>query len=179
MNKNYKMIAEMAPLLIFFASYKYTDLITATGLLIIATIIAVSITYVKEKKLSVLPIVSAAILTIFGGLTFFSGNELFIKIKPTIVNMLFAATLIVGALKGKGLLQYLLGEALSMKDKAWVTLSLRWGIFFIFLAILNEIIWRNFSTDFWVKFKVFGMLSCTIIFTISQISFIKKNAETS
>lgn len=175
MKQPYKSLAEMGPLLLFFLSYKYYGLIPATGLLVAATIIAVAATYMVEKKVPMVPVISAVVLSIFGGLTFFSGDDLFIKLKPTIVNIIFAAILFIGVMRGKGLLKYLLGEALDMNDKAWVTLSFRWGLFFLFLAGLNEVIWRNFDTDFWVQFKVFGMLTCTIIFTLSQVAFVKAN----
>lgn len=175
MNQGFKFLSEMGPLLVFFICHKFYGLIAATAALMITTIISVIIVYYIEKKVPMMPLISAILLGIFGGLTIFSQNELFIKIKPTLINMLFAIILIGGVAFKKGFLKYLMGSAMNMSDKAWLTFSLRWGIFFIFLAIVNEIVWRNFDTDFWVKFKVFGMLPLSIGFMVTQMPFLMKN----
>ncbi len=142
--------------------------------MIACTLLSLAITYAMEKRVAVMPLVSGIAVTLLGGLTLFLHDETFIKIKPTLVNLLFAAILLGGLYFGKPMLKYLLSDALQLTDEGWRKLSLRWGLFFIFLAVLNECIWRNFPTDFWVNFKVFGMFTLTMLFTLSQIPLIKK-----
>jgi len=185
MNSKKNSIAQFCcdylPLLVFFGIYKFSNsanpLIEATIYLIITTVFALIISYVLIKKIPFLPLFSAIILGFFGGLTVLFQDELFIKIKPTIINLIFASILIFGYIIKKPFLSYILGEKLKMSEQAWLSLSLRWGIFFLFLAILNEIIWRNFSTDFWVQFKVFGMMPISLIFTFSQLPFMMRNVK--
>lgn len=174
MNGKLRFVLDMGPLLVFFLTYRYAGLLAATAALIAFTAVSLMVTYMLEKKIAVMPLVSGIAVTIFGGLTLLLQDELFIKMKPTLVNLLFAAILLGGAAFRKPLLKYLLGEAMQLEDKGWMLLSIRWGLFFLFLAALNEVIWRNFSTDFWVNFKVFGMLTCTIMFTASQIPLVKR-----
>jgi intracellular septation protein len=140
-----------------------------------ATLISVLITYYIYKKIPMMPLISAAVVGLFGGLTILTNDEFFIKIKPTLINLVFAAILLIGAIRGKGLLKNLMDGSIKMSDNAWLSFSVRWGIFFIFLALANEIVWRNFSTDIWVKFKVFGLLSATFVFMIAQMPFLKKH----
>ncbi len=176
-----KFICDFLPLLVFFFIYKTSTsaspIIDATVALVVITFIALLINYAITKEIAKMPLFSALILGFFGALTIFSGNELFIKLKPTLINLLFAAILLFGYFSKRPLLKSLLGSAFVLRDKAWLTLSLRWAGFFIFLAVLNEVIWRNFSTDFWVGFKVFGILPISIIFTISQIPYILKQQK--
>ncbi|NBV07437.1 MAG: septation protein IspZ, partial [Proteobacteria bacterium] len=145
--------------------------------LLIASFLALIVAYFLTKKVAKVPLISAIILGIFGGLTIFSGNDLFIKMKPTLINLFFAIFLFVGYFMKKPLIKHLFGEAFKMKDEAWMILSLRWAWFFVFLAVLNEFIWRNFDTSFWVNFKVFGVFPISMIFTISQVPFIVKNMK--
>ena len=140
----------------------------------IATIIAVLISYIIEKKIPVMPTVGAFIILIFGGLTIYFDNEVFFKMKPTIINLLFALILYGGVIVKKPLLKFLLGAAIKLEDEGWKILTLRWISFFIALAVLNEIVWRTQSTDIWVNFKVFGILPITFIFTMTQFPLIKK-----
>jgi intracellular septation protein len=177
MKQSTRNILEFAPLLIFFVIYKWQDLIIATAALVAATTVTVIISYVLEKKVPMMPLVSAIILGIFGTLTVVFEDEFFIKIKPTIVNILFSVVLIGGALLKKSVLKHLLGHAITMPEKAWLQFSIRWGVFFLLLAGMNEFIWRSFDTDFWVKFKVFGMLPMTILFMLSQVPFLKKHMD--
>ena len=171
-----KFFTEFGPLVAFFLSHKIFVLSAATATIIIFSLISLAITYYFTKKLSPLLIATVLILAIFGSLTLFTGNMIFIKIKPTILNILFAAILLGGAfITKKGLLKYILGEKIPLTDEAWVIFSKRWGYFFLFLATINEIIWRNFSEEFWVTFKAFGMISITLIFMLTQISFLAKN----
>ncbi|MBN66718.1 MAG: septation protein A [Rickettsiales bacterium] len=168
-------LLEMGPLVLFFAGYYLYDLITATAVLVVATLLSVIVIYVREKRVPLMPLLSAIVVAVFGGLTVALDDELFIKLKPTIVNLIFASILLIGAVVFKrGLLSYLFSGAFQLNNDGWRILSLRWGLFFIFLAVLNEVIWRNFSTEFWVNFKVFGMLIVTLLFTISQIPLIKR-----
>jgi intracellular septation protein len=176
-----KFLCDYLPLIIFFACYKLAQtpnpLITATICMVITTFIALIISYILAKKIPMVALTSGIVLGIFGGLTVFLNDEIFIKIKPTIINLLFAAILFYGFFTKKPFLSYLLGEQIKMKNAAWLTLSMRWALFFIALALLNEIIWRNFSTDFWVQFKVFGMMPISLIFTISQVPFMMKEMK--
>jgi intracellular septation protein len=180
-DKMIKFLCDYLPLIIFFACYKLAEtpnpLITATIYMVITTFIALVISYILTKKIPMVALVSGIVLGIFGGLTVFLNDEIFIKIKPTIINLLFAVILFYGYFTKKPLLSYLLGEQIKMKNAAWLTLSARWALFFIALALLNEIIWRNFSTNFWVQFKVFGMMPISLIFTISQVPFMMKETK--
>ena len=143
--------------------------------LIIATIVATGILYFVEKKIPKVPIISAVIVSLFGGLTLYFDNKIFFYMKPTIVNLLFAFVLFFGSffLK-KNLLKSLLESSIQLEQRGWELLNKRWMIFFIFLAFLNEIVWRTQTEDFWVKFKVFGIIPITFIFMIFQINLIKK-----
>lgn len=174
MDSKVKLALDLGPLFVFFIAYRFAGLLAATAALIVFTLLSLAITYIIEKRIAVMPLVSAIAVTVFGSLTLILHDELFIKMKPTIVNLLFASILLVGAYMKKPMLKYLLSDALSISEEGWMRLSRRWGFFFVFLAALNEIIWRHFPTDFWVNFKVFGMFTLTMIFTLSQIGLIKK-----
>ena len=175
MNPILKTTLELGPLGLFFVDFRiYGDLTIATGILVYATFLSLSVTYLLEKKLAVMPVISGSAMVVFGALTVYLNNDYFIKIKPTIVNAIFAALLLGGLAMGKSLLKYALENAMPMSDEGWRQLSLRWGLFFLFLAALNEVIWRNFPVSFWVDFKVFGVLSLTMVFTLAQIPLVKK-----
>ena len=174
MKSIYKLLIDIGPLAVFFIFYTRGDLKTAILPFMIATIIAVLFSYILEKKIPIMPTVGAVIILIFGGLTIYFDNETFFKMKPTIINLLFAGILYGGVILNKSLLRYLLGAALKLQDEGWDILTKRWIGFFIALAILNEIVWRTQTTDIWVNFKVFGILPITFIFTLAQFSTIKK-----
>ena len=169
-----KLLIDIGPLAVFFIFYLRSDLKSAIIPLMIATIIAVLFSYIMEKKIPVMPTVGAFIILIFGGLTIYFDNEVFFKMKPTIINLLFALILYGGVIVKKPLLKFLLGAAIKLEDEGWKILTQRWISFFIALAILNEIVWRTQSTDIWVNFKVFGILPITFIFTMTQFPLIKK-----
>ena len=169
-----KLLVDIGPLAIFFIFYTRGDLQSAILPFMIATVIAVIFSYITEKKIPIMPTVGAIIILVFGGLTLYFNNDVFFKMKPTIINLLFAGILFIGNIMNKSLLKLLLGGALKLQDEGWNILTKRWMGFFIALAILNEIIWRTQSTDFWVNFKVFGMLPLTFIFTFTQFPVIKK-----
>tara|TARA_X000000368_G_C22592112_1_gene519837 strand:+ start:25 stop:567 length:543 start_codon:yes stop_codon:yes gene_type:complete len=170
-----KLLIDIGPLAVFFIFYKINgDLIDAILPLMVATIIAILASYILEKKIPIMPTFGAGVLLIFGGLTLLFDNKIFIFMKPTIINFIFAAILYGGIILKKPLLKYLLGSALKLEEEGWNTLTHRWIAFFVALAILNEIVWRTMSEDLWVNFKVFGILPITIIFTMTQIPLIKK-----
>ena len=174
MKSVYKLLIDIGPLGVFFYFYSKNGLQASILPLMIATVIAVLFSYILEKKIPIMPTVGAAIVLIFGGLTIYFDNDIFFKMKPTIINLLFAGILYGGIIFKKSLLKYLLGAALQLEEKGWKILTQRWVGFFIALAILNEIIWRTQSTDIWVNFKVFGILPITFIFTMIQFPLIKK-----
>jgi intracellular septation protein len=175
MNHKLKMLLDIGPLAAFFIAYRLVDLQTATAAIMVFTLISLIVTYWIEKKIAVMPLVSGVVITIFGTLTLVLHDDVFIKMKPTMVNLIFASALLGGVYFKKSLLKYAMGSALALSDEGWRILSIRWGLYFIFMAVLNEFIWRNFSTDFWVNFKVFGMFTMTIIFTFMQIPLMKKH----
>ena len=170
----YKILIDIGPLAVFFIFYTRSGLQASILPLMIATVIAVLFSYILEKKIPIMPTVGAGIVLIFGGLTIYFDNEVFIKMKPTIINLVFAVILYGGMLIKKPLLKILLGAALKLEEEGWRILTYRWIAFFIALAILNEIVWRTQSTDIWVNFKVFAILPITFIFTMTQFPLIKK-----
>ena len=174
MKSIYKLLIDIGPLAVFFIFYTRSGLQASILPLMIATVIAVLFSYILEKKIPIMPTVGAGIVLIFGGLTIYFDNEVFIKMKPTIINLVFAVILYGGMLVRKPLLKILLGGALKLEEEGWKILTYRWIGFFIALAILNEIVWRTQSTDIWVNFKVFAILPITFIFTMTQFPLIKK-----
>ena len=174
MKSVYKLLIDIGPLAIFFIFYNRSGLQASILPFMLATVIAVLISYILEKKIPIMPTVGAAIVLLFGGLTIYFDNEVFFKMKPTIINLLFAIILYGGILINKPLLKYLLGAALKLEERGWKILTQRWIGFFVALAILNEFVWRTQSTDVWVNFKVFGILPITFIFTMTQFPLIKK-----
>ena len=178
MNKSFlKFITDFGPLLIFFTIYYKSgnNLSAAIPPLIIATLIAVAIIYFVEKKIPYVPLIGAIVISLFGGLTLYFDNPIFIYMKPTIVNIIFAVILVVSNnYFNKNFLKLFLQTAFQLNDEGWKKLNFRWAYFFIFLAILNEIVWRTQPEATWVNFKVWGMLPITIIFTGMQMPLINK-----
>ena len=178
MNKSFlKFITDFGPLLIFFTIYYKSgnSLTAAIPPLIISTLIAVAIMYFVEKKVPFVPLIGAIVISLFGGLTLYFNNPIFIYMKPTIVNIIFAAILIISkAYFNKNFLKLFLQTAFQLNEEGWNKLNFRWAYFFIFLAILNEIVWRTQPENTWVNFKVWGMLPITIIFTAMQLPLINK-----
>ena len=186
-----KFALELGPLLVFFfANLRGEWLIDtfpalgslgdpiflATFLFMVATAIALAVSWALTRTLPMMPLVSGVVVLVFGALTLYLQDEIFIKMKPTIVNGLFAAVLLGGLMFGKALLGYVFEAAFKLDAEGWRKLTLRWGLFFVFLAILNEVVWRNFSTDFWVAFKVWGTMPITIAFTLSQMPLIMRHS---
>jgi intracellular septation protein len=174
-----KLALELGPLGVFFVANQRGGIMTATGIFMVATLIALSAHYVLVRKLPMMPLISGAVVLIFGGLTLWLNDELFIKLKPTIVNTLFGVILIGGLLMGKSLLAYVLDSVFRLTDEGWRKLTWNWAWFFLALAVINEVVWRNFSTDFWVSFKVFGMMPITFIFAMSQAPILMRHEDKS
>ena len=148
---------------------------TNSSLFMVATVIALVASWALTRKLAMVPLVSAVFVAIFGALTLWLQSDLFIKVKVTLINAMFGAVLIGGAAFGKSYLKLIMGEAMKLPDYAWRILSIRWGAFFFAMAGLNEIVWRNFSTDTWVDFKVFGLLPLTLVFAVANAPYMAKH----
>ncbi len=166
---------DYGPLLVFFAFYFATDLLTATAALIAVTVLAVVLALWVERRVPWMPVVTAVVVGLFGGLTLWSGDETFIKMKPTVIQMLFAVVLLGSLVLGRPVLKPLLGAAWPMDDLGWRRLSLRFAIFFLVMAALNEAVWRTQSTDFWVLFKVFGLFGLTMLFVLAQLPLMTRH----
>ena len=179
MNRSFlKFLTDFGPLAIFFFYYynNNKDLSIAIPPLIVATLIALIIVWVFERKIPPMPLVSGILITFFGGLTIYFKDPIFIYIKPTIINIIFGLALYFGKYFTKEpILKKILGKSILLTDLGWEILNKRWMFFFFGLALINEIVWRTQSEEFWVNFKVWGMLPITIIFTAFQISLINKH----
>ena len=172
-----KFIADFGPLLIFFIIYLKNDnnLKLAIPPFIIATLFSLIAIYFLEKKVPMVPLTSCVLISVFGGLTLYFDNKIFFYMKPTIINLLFAALLFFGKyFTKKPVLKIFFQNAFDLEDEGWKKLNSRWIIFFIFIAILNEIVWRSQPEVFWVNFKVWGLLPITFVFTLSLIPLINK-----
>ena len=170
-----KPSVDYGPLLVFLALYFATDLFVATAALIAATLLAVVLALWVERRVPWMPVVTAAVVGVFGGLTLWSGDETFIKIKPTIAQLLFAAVLLGSLALGRPVLKPLLGAAWPMDEAGWRRLSLRFAGFFLVMAVLNEAVWRTQTTDVWVLFKVFGLLGMTLLFSLAQVPLMTRH----
>lgn len=171
-----KPTTEYGPLVVFFIVYLKWDLLTATGALIAATAIALTLSLIVERRVPMMPLITAVIVGVFGGLTLWLQDETFIKMKPTIVEALFSIVLFGGLLFNRPLLKPLMGAAWPMDDTGWRKLTLRFAVFFAAMAVLNEIVWRTQTTDFWVTFKVFGLMALTLIFAVAQTPLLRRHA---
>lgn len=169
-----KLLIDLGPLIAFFIAYGRAGIYWATGVLMLATVAALAASWRWLGRITPVPMVTAVLVVVFGGLTFYLDDPSFIKLKPTIINLLFSGVLVAGLATGRPLLKLLLGEAFRLTEEGWRKLSVRWAAFFFALAILNEIVWRNFSESTWVNFKVFGIVPITIIFAMAQIGLIKR-----
>ena len=171
-----KFFAEFGPIAAFFVGYNNNGILTATLYMLIASVIGVIIIYVMEKKISMVNIISSGLLLISSSLTLFSGNSIFIKMKPTILYVVFALVFLITNFKWQPATKIVFGKAISFKEEAkWHQLNIRFMLFFMVMAITNEIIWRNFAEETWVNFKVFGTLPITLLFMITQMPFIVRN----
>ena len=181
-----RMAIELGPLVVFFllnskanslfGNEPAQNIFYATGGFMAATVISLGYSYARFRKIPTMPLVSGIFIMIFGALTLWLHDDEFIKLKPTIVNGIFAAALLGAAALGKPVMKQLFDGAFNLTDKGWMVLTVRWGLFFVFLGVVNEVVWRNFSTDFWVSFKLFGIMPLTMIFGIAQIPVLTKHA---
>jgi intracellular septation protein len=178
-------IIDAGPLVLFFLTNFFAPkfgvpedkrFMLATGVLIVAVLVALIYSYIVTKKLAVMPLVTAIPVIIFGGLTIYFNDESFLKMKPTIINLLIAATLMVGLFFKTYLLTYLFGKAFELTDAGWRGLTIRYALFCVLLAVLNEYVWRTMSTDAWVNFKVWAILPLGIGFMLMQMPFITKHS---
>lgn len=173
-NSRGEQIAEAFPVLQVIGE----PIFLATAAFMVAITISLTVSLWLTRRLPIMPLVSGVVVMVFGALTLWLHDELFIKLKPTIVNCLFGSVLLGGLFFGKALLGYVFDSAFRLTDEGWRKLTFRWGIFFFVLAAINEIVWRSFSTDFWVSFKVFGIMPITLVFTLTQLPLIQKYAIT-
>jgi intracellular septation protein len=169
-----KLAIELGPLLVFFGVNAAYGIYAGTGAFMAATVVSLAVAWLRYHKLPVMPLVSAVIVLAFGALTLYLQDETFIKLKPTIVYTIFAALLVAGLLLKKPLLELLFGPVFKLSEEGWQKLTVRWVVFFVAMAALNEAVWRNFSTDFWVNFKVFGFLPITFLFAMLQVPLIQR-----
>ena len=168
-NPGRRLALEAGPLAVFFIANQIWEIMTATALFMVSATIAVVLSIRLERRVPIMPVVSCGFVLLFGGLTLALDDDLFIKIKPTITNLMFAAILMAGLAYRRYFLKLIAGAVFPMTDHGWRILTLRWSVFFVFLAIVNEIVWRNFSTEFWAGFKLFGIFPMTLAFGLAQI----------
>jgi intracellular septation protein len=189
-----KMALELGPLVVFFiVNTKGEDILAAfpalnqwfssaiifaTAVFMVAMLLSLALTWLLLKKIAVMPLVTGVVVVIFGGLTLYFQDSTFIKMKPTITNTLFGGTLLGGLIFGQSLLRYVFGDVYKLQPKGWTILTWRWGLFFIVLAVMNEVVWRTQSTDFWVAFKVWATMPITIVFAALQLPLLTKYAPT-
>jgi len=170
-----KLLIELGPLLVFFGVNAAYGIFAGTGAFMAATVLSLSLAWWLYHKVPVMPLVSAVIVLAFGGLTLYLQDDTFIKLKPTIVYTMFAILLIAGLFARKPVLALLFGPVFNLTDEGWRKLTLRWAVFFIAMAVLNEYVWRNYSTDTWVSFKAFGFLPITFLFAMAQVPLMQRH----
>ncbi len=186
-----KLALELGPLVVFFFANARGEklaaqfpalgalggpIFVATALFMAATVLSLAVSYALTRTVPVMPLVSGAVVMVFGLLTLWLQDDTFIKMKPTIINTLFGVTLLTGLYFGKSFLKIVFDAAFQIDEAGWKKMTLRWGLFFLFLALLNEVVWRNFDTDFWVAFKVWAVMPITLLFTFSQLPLIMRHA---
>jgi intracellular septation protein len=176
LNPLLKLALDLGPLALFFFANTRYGIFVATATFMVAVLGALAVSFVMTRQLPIMPVVTAIIVVVFGGLTLFLHDATFIKVKPTIIYALFGAILIGGLVFNKPLLGVVFDSMFNLTDEGWRKLTLRWAIFFLVLAVLNEIVWRNTSTNVWVDFKVFGVTPLTLVFGALQVPLLKRYA---
>ena len=176
LNPLLKLALDLGPLALFFFANSHYGIFVATATFMIAVLAALAVSYVLTRHFPIMTVVTAIIVVVFGGLTLFFHDATFIKVKPTIIYALFGAVLIGGLMFNKPLLGVVFDSMFNLTEEGWRKLTLRWAIFFLVLAVLNEIVWRNTSTNVWVDFKVFGVMPLTFLFGAVQMPLLKKYA---
>jgi len=168
--------ADYGPLVLFFGTYMLSGLMAATAVIVVASLLALALTWFYERRVPLMPLVTAAVVSVFGGLTLWLQDETFIKMKPTIIQLIFAVVLLGGLAFQRPLLKPLFGKMMPpMSDAGWRGLTFRYSLFFVAMAVLNEAVWRTQSTDFWVSFKVFGLPVLTILFILAQMPLMNRH----
>jgi intracellular septation protein len=174
LNPFLKMALDIGPLVLFFATNSRFGIYAATGAFMVAALLALAVSYVITRHIAIMPLITAVIVLVFGGLTIVLHDEQFIKLKPTIIYLLFGGVLLGGLAFGKPLLGIVFDSAFNLTDEGWRKLTIRWSLFFFLLAMLNEIVWRTQTTDVWVSFKLFGAVPLTFLFGALQYPLLMK-----
>lgn len=171
-----KMALELGPLVVFFIVNSRADIFAGTAWFMAAMVLSLALSWLLLRKIALMPLVTGVVVLVFGGLTLWLHDDTFIKMKPTIVDSLFGIVLLGGLVFRTSLLKYVFGDVYKLRPEGWTVLTLRWGLFFFFLAALNELVWRTQSTDFWVAFKVWATMPLTIIFASLQLPVLQRYA---
>lgn len=169
-----KLVLELGPLALFFITYSRLGLFAATGVMMVSVVVTLGVSYGLLRRIPIMPLVTAIIVVIFGSLTFYFHDETFIKMKPTVLYLLFGGALLGGLAIDRPLLPVLFDGALSVTPEGWRKLTWRWAFFFVALALLNEIVWRSQATDVWVAFKTFGIMPLTVLFALAQAPLVMR-----
>jgi intracellular septation protein len=163
---------DLGPLLLFFGTFQLFGIFAATGTFMVAVVAALVAGFAFERRILPMPLVTCLLVILFGGLTLYLKNDTFIKMKPTVLYASFGLVLIGGLAFNRLFIKYVLAEAFDLSERGWRALTWRWAIFFLFLAALNEVVWRHYSTGTWVWFKVAGVLPLTLMFAFAQVPFV-------
>jgi intracellular septation protein len=176
MNPQIRRLAlDLGPLLIFFAAFKYLGIFGATAAFMAAVLAALAIGYILEKRISPMPLFTAILVMVFGGLTLYLKNDVFIKMKPTVLYGFFGAVLLGGLAFNRLFIKYVFAQAFELDEPGWKKLTIRWGVFFLCLAVINETVWRTTSTAAWVSFKVWGIIPLIFLFALAQTRLVIKH----
>jgi intracellular septation protein len=170
-----RLLLDLGPLFLFFLSFQFAGIFKATAIFMVAVLVALAVGWHLEKRLSPIPLITAMLVVVFGGLTLYLHNETFIKVKVTVLYSIFGITLLTGLRFNRLFIKYVFTEAFDLTEKGWRGLTWRWGVFFLILAALNEAVWRNTSTATWVSFKVWGIMSLIFVFALAQTPFLLKH----
>jgi intracellular septation protein len=170
-----RLALDLGPLLIFFAGFKFLGIFAATACFMVAVVVALALDWLLERKLSPMPLFTAVLVIVFGGLTLYLQNATFLKIKVTVLYGFFGAVLLGGLAFNRLFIKYVFAQAFELNDAGWKKLTVRWGVFFLLLAVLNEVIWRNTTTATWVTFKVWGIMPLLFLFALAQTPLVLKH----